>query len=78
MLSDAKSSRLNANRMLRAKKISTYVAERLQPPFTQLCYVPQTKEGEDPYKPEDFLELICHGQVHLTPLIASLPHCLLN
>lgn len=63
MSSDGKNSRLNANRMLRAKKIAGYVAERLQPPFTQLCYVPQVKEGEEGPKPEDVLELLCHDQV---------------
>lgn len=66
MLSDAKSSRLNANRMLRAKKILFYVAERLQLPFMQVSYIPLAKDGEEPYKPEDILELLCQGQVQIT------------
>lgn len=48
-------SRLNANRMLRAKKILAYVAERIEP----------APEKPDPnaLKPEEYLELYCHGQV---------------
>lgn len=71
MLSDAKSSRLNANRMLRAKKILFYVAERLQLPFTQVSYIPFAKDGEEPLKPEDILELLCHSQVHTTSVSDS-------
>ncbi|KAL7270779.1 hypothetical protein RUND412_006501 [Rhizina undulata] len=59
--SDGKNSRLNANRMLRAKKIIAYVAERLQPPFMNASFVP---EGEgSALKPENWLELICHDQI---------------
>ena len=47
--------RLNANRMLRAKKILLYVAERIEP----------MPEHPDPHalKPEEYLELYCQGQV---------------
>lgn len=62
-VAEGKNSRLNANRMLRAKKIAAYVAERLQPPFMQLSYVPITKEGEEGPKPEDSIELVCHDHV---------------
>lgn len=48
------SSRLNANRMLRVKKILAYVAERIEPP-----------PGPDDIQmsPEDYLELYCNEQV---------------
>ena len=51
----ARNSRLNANRMLRAKKILAYVAERIETP----------PEHPDPnaLKPEDYLELFCQNQV---------------
>ncbi|KAF2276189.1 WD repeat protein-like protein [Westerdykella ornata] len=49
-------NRLNANRMLRARKILAYVAERIEPP-------PEEKEGEEVLKPEEYLELYCQGQV---------------
>ncbi|KAL4890203.1 Pkinase-domain-containing protein [Aspergillus ambiguus] len=45
-------NRLNANRMLRAKKILAYVAERIDPP--------NPDEPEDgAMKPEEYLELYC-------------------
>ncbi|KAL9108466.1 MAG: hypothetical protein Q9227_006800 [Pyrenula ochraceoflavens] len=47
-------ARLNANRMLRAKKIMAYVAERIEP-------APE-KPDPDALKPEEYLELYCHGQ----------------
>ena len=50
-------NRLNANRMLRAKKILTYVAERIEPA------VEDEKEKEVALKPEEYLELWCHNQV---------------
>ncbi|KAF2496223.1 WD repeat protein-like protein [Lophium mytilinum] len=50
---DKSNNRLNANRMLRARKILAYVAERIEP---------STKE-EDELKPEEYLELYCQGQV---------------
>ncbi|KAE8358028.1 hypothetical protein BDV27DRAFT_138317 [Aspergillus caelatus] len=46
-------NRLNANRMLRAKKILAYVAERIDPPN------PHEPE-ENAMKPEEYLELYCH------------------
>ncbi|RAL00914.1 Pkinase-domain-containing protein [Aspergillus ibericus CBS 121593] len=46
-------NRLNANRMLRAKKILAYVAERIDPPN------PDEPE-ENAMKPEEYLELYCH------------------
>lgn len=50
-------NRLNANRMLRVKKILAYVAERIDP----------MPEGEEPdpnaLKPEEYLELYCNDQV---------------
>ncbi|KAI4289975.1 MAG: hypothetical protein L6R35_000756 [Caloplaca aegaea] len=48
-------SRLNANRMLRAKKICAYVAERIEP----------QPEQPDPsaLKPEEYLELYCQDKL---------------
>jgi WD repeat-containing protein 48 len=50
-------NRLNANRMLRAKKILAYVAERIEPG------VDEDKDKEGALKPEEYLELWCHNQV---------------
>jgi WD repeat-containing protein 48 len=50
-------TRLNANRMLRARKIMVYVAERIES-------LPEKPEP-DALKPEDYLELYCHDQVRL-------------
>ena len=49
-------ARLNANRMLRAKKILAYVAERIEQPADP--------ENPDPdaMRPEEYLELYCQGQ----------------
>ncbi|KAJ9198452.1 hypothetical protein DTO164E3_5285 [Paecilomyces variotii] len=47
-------SRLNANRMLRAKKILAYIAERIESPS------PEGQE-EDAMKPEEYLELYCQN-----------------
>lgn len=48
-------NRLNANRMLRVKKILAYVAERIDP---------QSEEPEPgALKPEEYLELYCNEQV---------------
>ena len=63
-LANAKLSnnRLNANRMLRARKILSYVAERIEP-------APSKEEQEKAeasggiLKPEEYLELYCNGQV---------------
>ena len=50
-------NRLNANRMLRVKKILAYVAERIEP---------QSEEPDpDALKPEEYLELYCNDQVSL-------------
>jgi WD repeat-containing protein 48 len=48
-------SRLNANRMLRVKKILAYVAERIEP----------APENPDPnaLRPEEYLDLYCYDQV---------------
>lgn len=50
-------SRLNANRMLRVKKILAYVAERIEP-------VPE-KIDPDALRPEEYLELYCSDMVSL-------------
>lgn len=47
-------NRLNANRMLRAKKILGYVAERIEP---------GPEEGEERMRPEEYLDLWCMNQV---------------
>ncbi|OJJ70462.1 hypothetical protein ASPBRDRAFT_56255 [Aspergillus brasiliensis CBS 101740] len=52
MSANANNNRLNANRMLRAKKILAYVAERIDPAH------PDESE-EDAMKPEEYLELYC-------------------
>ncbi|KAH6877277.1 hypothetical protein B0T10DRAFT_190407 [Thelonectria olida] len=48
-------NRLNANRMLRVKKILAYVAERIEPQ-------PEEPE-EDALRPEEYLELYCNEQL---------------
>jgi WD repeat-containing protein 48 len=48
-------TRLNANRMLRARKIMIYVAERIEPQ-------PEKPDPDAP-KPEEYLELYCNDQV---------------
>ena len=50
-----RNARLNANRMLRVKKILAYVAERIE----------AAPENPDPnaLKPEEYLELYCYDQV---------------
>ena len=48
-------NRLNANRMLRVKKILAYVAERIETP-------PENPKS-DALKPEQYLELLCQNQV---------------
>ena len=52
-------ARLNANRMLRAKKILAYVAERIEP-------LPE-KPDPNALKPEEYLELYCQNQVGMPP-----------
>lgn len=52
-------NRLNANRMLRVKKILAYVAERIDP-------APEGQEqAPNALKPEEYLELYCNDQVSL-------------
>jgi WD repeat-containing protein 48 len=56
-------NRLNANRMLRVKKILAYVAERIDP-------VPEGQEPDpNALKPEEYLELYCNDQVSLSFLM---------
>ena len=50
-------NRLNANRMLRAKKILAYVAERIETAPSQ--------PDSNALKPEEYLELYCHDQVSI-------------
>lgn len=55
-----RNARLNANRMLRSKKILAYVAERIEA---------QAEEPDpDALKPEEYLELYCQSQVSQPPL----------
>ncbi|KEF55592.1 uncharacterized protein A1O9_08342 [Exophiala aquamarina CBS 119918] len=53
-------ARLNANRMLRAKKIMAYVAERIEAAADPEHPDP---EGQNTLKPEEYLELYCQGQL---------------
>lgn len=53
------SSRLNANRMLRTKKVLAYVAERIDPPN------PDEPEASQ-MRPEEYLELYCQKIVSFT------------
>lgn len=55
-------NRLNANRMLRVKKILSYVAERIDPTHNE--------DDADALKPEEYLELYCNNQVCTTPVFA--------
>lgn len=50
--------------MLRTKKVLAYVAERIDPTFTE-----EPAEGE--LRPEEYLELYCQNMVCLTSLIPS-------
>lgn len=56
-------NRLNANKMLRVKKILAYVAERVDPTLEE----PENNPEENPgaMKPEEYLELYCNEQVSL-------------
>ncbi len=49
-------NRLNANRMLRVKKILAYVAERIDPASDS------ASEDSDALRPEEYLELYCNEQ----------------
>ena len=55
-------NRLNANRMLRARKILGYVAERIEPPPTKEEQEKAEAEGTA-LRPHEYLELYCNGQV---------------
>ncbi|KAH7311706.1 WD repeat protein [Stachybotrys elegans] len=50
-------NRLNANKMLRVRKILAYVAERIEPQPAQ------PEEDPDALRPEDYLELYCNDQL---------------
>lgn len=54
-------NRLNANKMLRVKKILAYVAERIDPTLEEPENNPE--QNPDALKPEDYLELYCNEQV---------------
>lgn len=51
-------ARLNANRMLRTKKILGYISERIEAPSD-----PDNAKAGDELKPEKYMELICNDQV---------------
>jgi WD repeat-containing protein 48 len=65
-------NRLNANRMLRAKKILGYVAERIEPAPAPKQKVDgdEKEEIEKPLRPEEYLELWCQGQVCYTVILS--------
>lgn len=58
--------RLNANRMLRAKKILAYVAERIE--------TPPAEPDANALKPEEYLEIYCHDQVILRKILTCALH----
>lgn len=61
---DNSSSRLNANRMLRARKVLSYIAERIDP------VNPSDPPDPNALQPEEYLELYCQNIVSNThPLI---------
>ena len=53
-------NRLNANRMLRAKKILAYVAERIEPQQKE-----DKEQNPNALRPEEYLELFCQNQVSI-------------
>ncbi|KAF3935545.1 hypothetical protein ABW19_dt0202177 [Dactylella cylindrospora] len=55
-------NRLNANRMLRARKIVTYIFDRLSPKPAQ-AGGPGTDFGEEERPPEDWLELLVKDEI---------------
>jgi len=59
-------SRLNANRMLRVKKILAYVAERIEA-------APENPDPNAP-RPEEYLELYCYDQVSFLTEFSALAH----
>lgn len=56
-------NRLNANKMLRVRKILAYVAERIDPTLEDPEHDPE--QNPDALKPEEYLELYCNDQVSL-------------
>ncbi|KAK5129332.1 hypothetical protein LTR08_003590 [Meristemomyces frigidus] len=50
-------NRLNANRMLRTKKILAYVAERIEP------QQPEAESDPNAMRPDEYLELWCQNQI---------------
>lgn len=54
-------NRLNANKMLRVKKILAYVAERIDPTLEEPEHNPE--QNSEALKPEEYLELYCNEQV---------------
>ena len=65
-------NRLNANRMLRAKKILGYVAERIEPAQAAGKGDGGGEGGEGRMRPEEYLELWCQNQVCLPSTSDSL------
>jgi WD repeat-containing protein 48 len=60
-LMPCRNTRLNANRMLRARKILSYVAERIEPQ--------PEKPDPEALRPEEYLELYCQNQVWTLSII---------
>ena len=60
LISSNSGSRLNANHMLRAKKILAYVAERIDPPNPN-------EPDSSRLNPEEYLELYCQNTVSSAP-----------
>jgi WD repeat-containing protein 48 len=58
-----RNTRLNANRMLRARKILAYVAERIEPGPPPPIPTEKAENTPPPLRPEDYLELYCQNQV---------------
>lgn len=56
-------NRLNANKMLRVRKILAYVAERIDPTLEEPEHDPE--QNPNALKPEEYLELYCNEQVSL-------------
>lgn len=59
-------NRLNANKMLRVRKILAYVAERIDPTLEDTEQDPE--QNPDALRPEEYLELYCNEQVRLNTL----------
>lgn len=59
-LTDIRNSRLNANRMLRARKVVSYVGERIESE-----HIPADTKDQ----PDTWLEILCQDKVILTYFI---------